>query len=165
MKIWHWHLIHKRLCKNHNICLAVRDRLQDHPHFGVVCGPHSTVRTAPALKAQKLPHNHNFPTIHFKLFIQFLDKKIFKKDFKNFFQNIEKKHTNELCGWCAGADNTTSGVARGVAGVAEATPIIQFLFNKFGQKIRVKRYRIYCGLHQFQNPTYLPAGLLSETHQ
>ena len=49
-----------------------------------------------------------------------------------------------------------SGVARGVAGVAEATPIIQFLFNKFGQKIRVKRYRIYCGLHQFQNPTYLP---------
>ena len=50
----------------------------------------------------------------------------------------------------------TSGVARGVAGVAEATPIIQFLFNKFGQKIRVKRYRIYCGLHQFQNPTYLP---------
>ena len=50
-----------------------------------------------------------------------------------------------------------SGVARGVAGVAEATPIIQFLFNKFGQKIRVKRYRIYCGLHQFQNPTYLPA--------
>ena len=52
-----------------------------------------------------------------------------------------------------------SGVARGVAGVAEATPIIQFLFNKFGQKIRVKRYRIYCGLHQFQNPTYLPADL------
>ena len=50
-----------------------------------------------------------------------------------------------------------SGVARGVAGVAEATPIIEFLFNKFGQKIRVKRYRIYCGLHQFQNPTYLPA--------
>ena len=50
----------------------------------------------------------------------------------------------------------SSGVARGVAGVAEATPIIQFLFNKFGQKIRVKRYRIYCGLHQFQNPTYLP---------
>ena len=32
-----------------------------------------------------------------------------------------------------------SGVARGVAGVAEATPIIQFLFNKFGQKIRVKK--------------------------
>ena len=37
-----------------------------------------------------------------------------------------------------------------------AAPIIQFLFNEFGQKIRVKRYRIYCGLHQFQNPTYLP---------
>ena len=33
----------------------------------------------------------------------------------------------------------TSGVARGVAGVAEATPIIQFLFNKFGQKIQVKK--------------------------
>ena len=32
-----------------------------------------------------------------------------------------------------------SGVARGVAGVAEATPIIQFLFNKFGQKIWVKK--------------------------
>ena len=52
-----------------------------------------------------------------------------------------------------------SGVDRGVAGVAgvaEATLIIQFLFNKFGQKIRAKRYCIYCGLHQFQNPTYLP---------
>ena len=33
------------------------------------------VRTAPALKAQKLPHNHNFPTLHFNLFIKFLDKK------------------------------------------------------------------------------------------
>ena len=49
-----------------------------------------------------------------------------------------------------------SGVARGVAGVAEATPIIQFLFNKFGQKIQVKKNRIYFRLHQFQNPTYLP---------
>ena len=26
-------------------------RLQDHPHCGVVCGPHRTVRTAPTLKA------------------------------------------------------------------------------------------------------------------
>ena len=50
----------------------------------------------------------------------------------------------------------SSGVVGGVAGVAEATPIIQFLFNKIGQKIRKKRYRIYYGLHQFQNPTYLP---------
>ena len=32
---------------------------------------------------------------------------------------------------CDGA----SGVARGVAGVAEATPIFQFLFNRFGQKV------------------------------
>ena len=32
-----------------------------------------------------------------------------------------------------------SGVARGVAGVAEATPIFQFLFNRFGQKISVKK--------------------------
>ena len=27
-----------------------------------------------------------------------------------------------------------SGVARGVAGVAKATPIFQIIFNKFGQK-------------------------------
>ena len=35
--------------------------------------------------------------------------------------------------------NVFSGVARGVAGVAEATPIFQFLFNSFGQKISVKK--------------------------
>ena len=35
--------------------------------------------------------------------------------------------------------NVFSGVARGVAGVAEATPIFQFLFNRFGQKISVKK--------------------------
>ena len=51
-----------------------------------------------------------------------------------------------------------SGVARGVNGVAEATPIFQVLFNNFSQKIRVKN-RIYCRLHQSQNPTYLPAYL------
>ena len=50
-------------------------RLQDHPHCCVVCAPYHTMQTAPALKAQKLPHNHNFPTIHFNLFIKFLDKK------------------------------------------------------------------------------------------
>ena len=50
---------------------------------------------------------------------------------------------------------TISGVARGVA---KATPIIQFLFNKFGQNSG-KKNRIYCWQHQFQNPTYLPAHL------
>ena len=35
--------------------------------------------------------------------------------------------------------NVFSGVARGVAGVAEATPIFQFLSNRFGQKIWVKK--------------------------
>ena len=84
------------------------NRLQDHPHCGVVCGPHRTVRTAPALKAQKSPHNHNFPTIHFNLFCQFLEEKNFSKRFLKFFcQNIEKNLTNDLCGWCAGVDNTT----------------------------------------------------------
>ena len=53
-----------------------------------------------------------------------------------------------------------SGVARGVAGVAEATPIFQVLFNNFSQKIRVKN-RIYCRLHQSQNPTYLPGRPLT----
>ena len=49
-----------------------------------------------------------------------------------------------------------SGVARGVAGVAEATPIFQFLFSRFGQKISVKKNLTYCRLHQSQKPTYLP---------
>ena len=35
--------------------------------------------------------------------------------------------------------DVSSGVARGVAGVAEATPIFQILFNKFGQKIWVNK--------------------------
>ena len=35
----------------------------------------------------------------------------------------------------------SSGVARGVAGVAEATPIFQILFNKFGQNIWVKKQK------------------------
>ena len=36
-----------------NIKVPVLDisRLQDHPHCGVVCGPHQIVRTAPTLKA------------------------------------------------------------------------------------------------------------------
>ena len=37
-------------------------RLHDHPHCGVRCGPHRTVRTAPALIGQKSPHHHNFRT-------------------------------------------------------------------------------------------------------
>ena len=49
-----------------------------------------------------------------------------------------------------------SGVARGVAGVAEATPIFPVLFSKFGKKIWIKKNRIYCRLHQSQNSTYLP---------
>ena len=51
----------------------------------------------------------------------------------------------------------SSGVARGVAGVAEATPIFEVLFNIFGQKIWVKKENhIHCRLHQSQNPTNLP---------
>ena len=49
-----------------------------------------------------------------------------------------------------------SGVARGVAGVAEATPIIQFLFNKFGQKIRVKKIVFTEGYTNFK---ILPTSL------
>ena len=56
-------------------------RLHAHPHCGVRCGPHRTVRTAPALKAKKLPHNHNFPTIHFNLFCQIFGQKNFQKTF------------------------------------------------------------------------------------
>ena len=87
---------------------CTKTRLQYHPHCGVVCGPHYTVRTAPTLKAQKFPHNHNFPTINSNLFYQiFWQKKFLKQISRIFFQSIEKKHKNELCGWCAGADNTT----------------------------------------------------------
>ena len=42
------------------VCIHVR--LQDHPHSGVRCGPHRTVRTAPALIGQKSPHHHDFRT-------------------------------------------------------------------------------------------------------
>ena len=99
ISVWHDMNFNKKLFSN---------RLQDHPHCGVVCGPHRTVRTAPALKAQKSPHNHNFPTIHFNLFCRFLEEKNFSKRFLEIFrQNIEKNFTNELCGWCAGVDNTT----------------------------------------------------------
>ena len=56
----------------------------------------------------------------------------------------------------------TSGVARGVAGVAEATPIIQFLFNKFGQKIRVKKIIFTAGYTNFK---ILPTSLLINTFQ
>ena len=51
----------------------------------------------------------------------------------------------------------TSGVARGVAGVAEATPIIQFLLNKFGQKIRVKIIVFTAGYTNFK---ILPTSLI-----
>ena len=76
------------------LCQTLRSiyiRLHDHPHCGVRCGPHRTVRTAPALKAKKLPHNHNFPTIHFNLFCQIFGQKNFQKTFspkqkKNFFE-------------------------------------------------------------------------------
>ena len=72
-------------------------RLHNHPHCGVLCRPHRTVRTAPVLKAEKLPHNHNYPTIHFNLFCRIFGQKIFSKRFQEFFfQNIEKKHNNEL---------------------------------------------------------------------
>ena len=55
-----------------------------------------------------------------------------------------------------------SGVARGVAGVAEATPIIQFLFNKFGQKIRVKKS--YLLLATPISKSYLPPWLSTLQH-
>ena len=67
-------------------CTLVQIRLHDHPHCGVRCGPHRTVRTAPALKAKKLPHNHNFPTIHFNLFCLFG-----KKTLKKIFPQSKKK--------------------------------------------------------------------------
>ena len=45
----------------HHFALLLH-RLQDHPHSGVRCGPHRTVRTAPALIGQKSPHHHDFRT-------------------------------------------------------------------------------------------------------
>ena len=50
-----------------------------------------------------------------------------------------------------------SGVARGVAGVAEATPIFHFLFNRFGQKISVKEILLTAGYTNLKN---LPTSLL-----
>ena len=51
----------------------------------VVCGPHRTVRTAPALMGQKCPHSHNFRTVHLSPnFEKMLEKKFWKKKF--FFQ-------------------------------------------------------------------------------
>ena len=50
-----------------------------------------------------------------------------------------------------------SGVPRGVA---EATPIIQFLFNKFGQKIRVKKILFTAGYTNFK---ILPTSLVFRT--
>ena len=50
-----------------------------------------------------------------------------------------------------------SGVARGVAGVAEATPIIQFLFNEFSQKILVKKIVFTVGYTNFK---ILPTSLI-----
>ena len=46
--------------------------------------------------------------------------------------------------WCRNSylvtiNNKHTGVAREVAGVAEATPIFQVLFNKFGKNISVKK--------------------------
>ena len=58
-------------------------RLQDHPHCGVVCGPHHTVRPAPALKVQKCPHPRSFRIVHLN---PNLEKKIEKKIGNFFFQ-------------------------------------------------------------------------------
>ena len=52
-----------------------------------------------------------------------------------------------------------SGVARGVAGVAEATPIFQFLFNRFGQKISVKKSYLLQATPI--SKTYLPEDMTS----
>ena len=41
----------------------------------------------------------------------------------------------EIVKYLVTINNKHTGVARGVAGVAEATPIFQALFNKCGQKI------------------------------
>ena len=57
--------------------LKIRNnRLQDHPHCGVVCRPHRTVRTAPPLMGQKCAHSHNFRTVHLSPnFEKMLEKK------------------------------------------------------------------------------------------
>ena len=72
-------------------------RLQDHPHSGVRCGPHRTVRTAPALIGQKSPHHHDFRTFFEHYFRQvylvvqyiFLQSKKKKHFWALFFQAIQ----------------------------------------------------------------------------
>ena len=67
-----------------------------------LCGPH------PHSRLRNYPTTTISPQYILTFFIKFLEKKIFLKEFKNFFfQNLEKMLTNELWGWCAGADNTT----------------------------------------------------------
>ena len=66
-------------------------RLQDHPHCGVLCRPHRTVRTAPVLKAENYPTTTITPQFILTFFVEFLDKKSFQKDFKNFFSKYWKK--------------------------------------------------------------------------
>ena len=61
------------------------------------------------------------------------------------------------CNWNKYWDEYSSGVARGVAGVAEATPIFQFLFNRFGQKISVKKILLTAGYTNLKN---LPTSLI-----
>ena len=75
----------------------------------VWCADHTALcRLHPHSRLKNYPTTTILPTINFNLFLSTLwTKNFFQKDFKNFFQNIEKKHTNELWGWCAGADNTT----------------------------------------------------------
>merc|ERR1711894_345057 len=83
-------------------------RLQDHPHCGVVCGPHRTVRTAPALMGQKCPHSHNFRTVHLSPnFEKMLRQKILKK--KNFFSSFFSDFFFPIRAQMnsAGADNRT----------------------------------------------------------
>ena len=52
---------------------------------------------------------------------------------------LKHEFSNEMVNQDYDKFSIDSGVARAVAGVAEAKPIFQILFNKFGQKIRVKK--------------------------
>ena len=71
------------------------NRLQDHPHCGVLCGPHRTMWTAPALRSKKCSHNHNFPHTSF-------DPLFFKKISRIFLPKILKNRVNStvrvVCG-------------------------------------------------------------------
>ena len=51
-----------------------------------------------------------------------------------------------------------SGVARGVAGVAEATPIFPVLLSKFGKKIWIKKTVFTAG---YTNLKILPTSLMT----